>query len=66
MNPLSWISGLFNAIAGFFGWMKGRNDLKNTPEMKKAETAQKKNDERDRVHRDIKEGNEESIRNDLS
>ena len=62
----SWISGFFNAIGSVFGYFTRRSELNNTPEMKRADRAQKDAAEADRVHDEIKRGDLDSIRNDLS
>jgi hypothetical protein len=62
----SWVSGLFSAIGSLFGYFTRRAELKNAPEMKRADRAQKDATEADRVHDEVKRGDLDSIRNDLS
>lgn len=62
MNPLSFISGLFNVIAGFFGYVSKRSDLNNTPEMKKRDELRKETEQNDEDSKDIRNADLDAIR----
>ena len=62
MAWLQSIGAFFSAIGAYFGWAGKRSDLNNTPEMKKADEAQKAQKTRDEIIREIQNGNIEAQR----
>lgn len=60
------ISNFFGACKEFFGFANKRSDLKNTPEMKKRDEAQKENDLKDDNEKIIADGDVTATRNTLS
>lgn len=54
------------ALANIFGYAKDKQTLNNTPEMKKANEAQKNQEKFDKITEDTAKGDDESIRNNLS
>jgi len=60
------IKGFFGAIGAVFGFASKRSDLNNTPEMKRRDEAQKKNNEDDKNAKAIRNADEDAVRKNLS
>jgi hypothetical protein len=67
MIPIAEIvSNVIRAVANYFGWAEKRQDLKNSPEMQKRVQAQNEANGRERVNKEIAEGDVEALRKELS
>lgn len=56
MNPLSLISNLFSAVAGYFGWAKQKDAEENSPAMQANAAAQTRQDIAAQATKDVSGG----------
>lgn len=60
------ISNAFLAVANYFGWARQRSEVKNSPAMQQARSAQNEQSEHDRINKNIASGNAEEQAKDIS
>ena len=63
---MNFITALFGAISNVFGWLKGRSDLKNAPDVKDAQKAQDQADANAAINEAITKKDTNEIRKDLA